>query len=137
MTEKPRRASHHCRHYGWSLDDGPSCRIGALASGEPVIKCLPLKPERVIAEPCAQRQEWTETERQTARDEQAARSQRLMSAILALPPGIPSNGHGSVSCQSCGGTLRYGRARRHFQIACTTPGCCSAFMTLANDRPWP
>lgn len=138
-SQKPPRASKHCRHYTYrhaGLDGirrgdlgGPACARG-IPLGEPraTNACMP----EPVGSTCSQREEYTEAERQAWaawKDEGMAR----MVVVMAAIPGSASKADratwgtsGSFTCPACEvGTVRWTRAgsNGHLHAACSTPNC--------------
>lgn len=130
--DRPRAATHHCRHYSYEpgLAGGPRCKAGVdLTAPGSTAPCMP----DVDMSACLFRFEYTDDERATWeawRNERAART----IAIMALIPGSsrdkknrPEWGKsGSFPCPACEtGTVQWARARSngHLHAGCSTKFC--------------
>lgn len=134
MSDRPLRATHHCRHYEYvraAVDWGPKCASGIDLRSENVgaLPCLPNHQ----GEPCAWREEYTDAERAVWEKWREERHLRMI-ACMALIPGNsrdkknkPFWGQsGRFQCPACkSGMVRWVRARinGHVHAACSTPEC--------------
>lgn len=136
MTERPIRASKHCRHYSYTpgFNGGPRCARGIVLEGTGcVLPCLP-EPR---GKPCLLREEYTDAEREAWKAESVANLERLGKAVSALPRAIPLRTSGKIECPNCGGVLHYARWHRGAEIRCETKFCCGAHFRIAAGQDWP
>src|SRR6187551_1731514 len=116
MSERPIRASKHCRHYSYEpgLQGGPRCARGCdQKSGTG--PCMP--PPYQKGE-CASREDYTDAERSAWEAEVQASMVRLGKAVEVLPHPIPLRTDGTAPCPNCSGTLHYSRWHRGASLQC-------------------
>jgi len=137
--QRPQRATHHCRHYGYETGltgRGPLCAAGVDLSAPGASR--PCMPEPAAADYCDKRQDYTTDERATWKAWQAESRERLTKAVQALPAPIPLRTSGAVDCPNCdGGSLHYARWHRGAEIKCTTANCCGAHFSIEAGKDWP
>lgn len=136
--DRPLHATKHCRHYKFRMtapmQGGPVCAIGVDLNPPGAARCCMPEPAR-DGFSCAQREEYTETERQAW---EAYRMHRMeaQAQIMVLIPGSSRDRKkrdqwgktGSFGCPACDwGVVRWSRAMNngHLWAACNTPGCFS------------
>lgn len=135
--ERPRKAGHHCRHYGYETagpgKSGPRCAIGILGSEPRAHGCCMPQPRTC----CDFREEYTDEERAAWRAWTEESLVRMGKAVAALPPAIPLRSDGAVDCPSCGGRLYYARWEGGALLRCSTPLCVDARFNIAHGAEWP
>lgn len=139
MSEKPTRATEHCRHYSYErgLSGGPRCAAGIdLSEGGSTAPCMPGAGPGAI---CARRQEYTDAERTAWKDYVARRMTMLSEAVAAIPHAIPIRSEGDCPCPHCSGKLTWSRhSNGHVWLQCTTADCIGpVHFNIPRDRQWP
>lgn len=136
--KKPVHANKHCRHYsyrrGFTDDCGPCCAKGLDLSGPGAANvCMPKSvepsPEKRI---CAQREEYTATERDIWKKWQTESMGRMIIILEVISGSADKKDkeywgkQGQLQCPACEtGTVRWTRAPNngHLWASCSTPNC--------------
>ena len=137
----PLKATRHCRHYSYEHGDlltgtGPHCaREVALDKPGAAWACIPAPAAHAY---CPLREEYTAAERAAWNEAGAARLDRILNAIAALPAPIPLKTSGHLPCPNCeGGELYFARWNCGAAIECNTENCAKARFSIESGADWP